>query len=360
MRIAVLILAWVTPALIAGAAGWSGIWGTGSALVEYLIPIPVAGGALHVPSFAVLAMVVASSRGWPDSGRSLLPVIAFGIAAAAMAGMLDFDRLNGWLFTDYEPYGSPVRFDGNALFLFVMTDALWAGIFSLGVGLRPPARSWIALPLVPLTIIAIAGWNYKFGGPEFAIGPTLPGDVRGNQVKLIYTSQPYDEPALLAWLEDSALAPPWTNPNAEHEAIVFTNSLQLMKYVWRDPSDIRGEATVATICRYEEDRSVAIHADYFDCFAGWETVDEAIAGFAAREPAGLGRDVDTWFALARFCDDVDTTEGDARDIKRVGICMGMRRVYPERLSRIAANYGEDSPQFRFVRDEGAARGLTGP
>ena len=32
-----LVLAWITPAFIAGMLGWSGIWGAGSALVEYLI-----------------------------------------------------------------------------------------------------------------------------------------------------------------------------------------------------------------------------------------------------------------------------------------------------------------------------------
>lgn len=273
MRIAVLILAWITPALVAGTLGWSGIWGAGSALVEYLIPMPVAGGALHVPSFAVLTLIVASSRGWTESSRSFLPLIALGIAAAAMTGMLDFDRLNGWLFTDYEPYGSPVRFDGNPLLLFVMTDALWAGAFTLAVGQRPPARSWVALPVVPLAVIAIAGWNYTVGGPEFEIGPTLPGHVRGTQVKLIYTSVSYDESAFLAWIEASALAPPWTNPNVEHDAIVFSDSLQLVKQAWRDPSDIRGEAVVATVCRFEEDRSVVAHPGYHDCFADRETVD---------------------------------------------------------------------------------------
>lgn len=360
MRIGVLILAWITPALIAGALGWSGIWSTGSALVEYLIPIPVAGGVLHVPSFVVLAFVIASSRASADSRPSFLPLIAFGIAAAAMAAMLDFDRLNGWLFTDYEPYGSPVRFDGNPVLLFVVNDALWAGLFTLGTGQRPPARSWLLLPALPLAIVAIAGFNYKTGGPVFEIGPGLPGSARGDQLKLIYTSVPYDETVLLEWLEASALTPPWTDPNTEHEAIVFTNSLQLLKWAWRDPDEVRGETAVATICRFEEDRSIGIHQGYYDCFADRETVDEALASLAAAEPTGLGRDIDAWFALARFCDGVDITGQDGRDIKSVGMCIGMRRVYAERVSRVAVNYGEDSPQFRFIRDEGEARGLSAP
>ncbi len=360
MRIVVLFLAWITPALIAGALGWSGIWGAGSALVDYLIPIPVAGGVLHVPSFAVLSLLVLSSRGRASSSRSFVPWVAFGVAAAAMAAMLDFDRLNGWLFTDYVPSGSPVRFDGNPLLLFVITDAVWAGVFTLGIGQRPPARSWLLLPVVPLAVVAIAGFDYKLGGPVFEIGPRLPGSARGNQLRLIYTSAPYDETMLLKWLEEVALTPPWADPNTEHEAIVFTNSLQLLKWAWRDPDEVRGETAVATICRSEEDRSVVVHPGFYDCFADRETVDEALEGLAARKPTGLGREVDTWYALARFCDDVDVTQGDAHDIKSVGICIGMRRVFPEKLRRIAVNYGEDSPQFRFVRDEGAARGFRVP
>ena len=33
------LVAWPLPALIAGALGWKGIWGSGSALVEFLIPL---------------------------------------------------------------------------------------------------------------------------------------------------------------------------------------------------------------------------------------------------------------------------------------------------------------------------------
>lgn len=53
------LIAWPLPALIAGALGWEGVWGSGSALVDYLIPIPVAGGSLHVPSFLFCGLAAA-------------------------------------------------------------------------------------------------------------------------------------------------------------------------------------------------------------------------------------------------------------------------------------------------------------
>ena len=100
MRTAVLILAWITPALIAGALGWSGIWGAGSALVEYLIPMPVAGGVLHVPSFAVLIVLVLSSRDWAGPRRSLLPLIAGLLPAIATIAAFLISVMKGEGLTD--------------------------------------------------------------------------------------------------------------------------------------------------------------------------------------------------------------------------------------------------------------------
>ncbi len=52
------LLAGALNALAADALGWRGVWGSGPALVDYLIPITVAGGALHVPSFVVMLVLV--------------------------------------------------------------------------------------------------------------------------------------------------------------------------------------------------------------------------------------------------------------------------------------------------------------
>ncbi|ANO52315.1 hypothetical protein BA177_14985 [Woeseia oceani] len=109
MHVLVLILAWITPAAIAGAKGWSGIWGTGSAFAEYLIPVPVAGGVFHVPSFVIAAGVILACRNSTDGLVRYLPVIGFGVLAASLSLMLDFDRLHAWIFTDYQPAGSRSR-----------------------------------------------------------------------------------------------------------------------------------------------------------------------------------------------------------------------------------------------------------
>ncbi|MGB5475093.1 MAG: hypothetical protein WBQ78_16655, partial [Gammaproteobacteria bacterium] len=269
-------------------------------------------------------------------------------------------RLNSWLFTDYEPSGSPFRFDSNPFFLFVTTDALWAGIYSLTIGKASPVRSWLVLPLVPLVVIAGHALAYRTGGPVFKIGPAFPGSSRGEETLMIYTSAPYEEAVFLDWLDTSSLSRPWTNPNAEHVAVVFTNSLQAVKWYWKKDEETGDEDIIATICLYEEDQSVVPYAGYHDCFAGHETAGETLARLTTEESTGLGRDIDSWYALARLCDNVDIPDTPSTDIKRAGMCQGMHRVYPKRLRQFIARYGEDSPQVRFVRAEGAARNLAAP
>ena len=230
MKTALLIAAWLTPALIAGVLGWTGIWGTGSALVEFLIPVPVAGGVLHVPSFAVLLGIVLFLGRRTGSAARWVAVGAFAFCLAAVAAQVDVERLGGWLFTDYQPHGSPLRLDGNPLFLFIATDAFWAGVYALAVAPSPPRAAWLAVPLAPLLVTGIAVTDYGTGGPVFTIGGIFQGPSRGRVTEVVYTSAAYDESLLREWLASKpGFARPWLTPNAEHVALVFSNSLDAVK-----------------------------------------------------------------------------------------------------------------------------------
>ena len=201
MHYVVLVLAWITPAAIAGALGWSGVWGAGSAFGDYLIPIPVAGGVFHVPSFVVAAGVILSSRNSTGHLARYLPVLAFSVLAAAVSLMLDFDRLNAWMFTNYEPSGSPVRFDENPLLLFIATDAFWVGAYALMSGYASPARSWFVLPLMPAAAVAISAFNYQTSGPVFEPGGRTYTRVRGEEIVTVFTSASYDAESFMNWIQ---------------------------------------------------------------------------------------------------------------------------------------------------------------
>ena len=93
MRLIILTLAWVTPAIIAEILGWRGIWGSGSAFGDALIPIPVAGGCLHVVSFCLSAAIVYREHRLPSSTQNILPIIAGKpYSWGQIALQIDYDR----------------------------------------------------------------------------------------------------------------------------------------------------------------------------------------------------------------------------------------------------------------------------
>lgn len=348
MRIALLLAAWLTPALIAGVLGWTGIWGTGSALVEYLIPLPVAGGALHVPSFAVLLGVVFSLERRRAGTARLVAVAAFAACLGALAAQVDVERLGGWLFTDYQPHGSPLRLDGNPLLLFIATDAFWAGVYALGVAPSPPRAAWLAVPLAPLLVIGLAVIDYGTGAPVFTIGGSFQGPSRGQVTEVVYTNAPYDEQRLLQWLESKpGFARPWLTPNAEHVALVFSSSLQAVKS--RRLDALGGADTVATLCLYENDQRVEPYPGLHDCFAGHETTLETLQRLTAAQQTGLGDDIDQWAARVALCRTVEPPPERYFDIERVALCRNMARNFQRVLERAVGRYGEESGQVAYLR-----------
>jgi len=86
-------------------------------------------------------------------------------------------------------------------------------------------------------------------------------------------------------------------------------------------------------------------------------VEKALAALRAREATGLGENVDAWYSLARFCDDVEFSVDAVSDVEREQICRGMVLGFAESLRRFVEEYGEASVQVSFVRSQAASRGL---
>ena len=197
MRLIILTLAWVAPAMIAEILGWRGIWGSGSAFLDALIPIPVAGGCLHVVSFCLSAAILYREDRLPNSIQSMMPIIAGALFIGMIALQIDYDRLNAYLFSDYQPSGFPVRMDTNLLYLFITNDAFWVWLYTLSQGRRPPVKLWAVIPLVPICVICLVVGQYRISGPKFKIGGNFQGKQRGQEIQLIYTSSGFDKEVLL-------------------------------------------------------------------------------------------------------------------------------------------------------------------
>lgn len=160
------VLAWVVPAVVAGALGWQGIWGSGSAGVDYLIPIPVAGGVLHVPSYGLMAVAVARLPHWSARGlqRWRALALALGIAGALMS-----------------VEGPGLRLTQNPVGLFLLSDGLLATLALAAAPQRP--RLQVDLPslvllLAPVALLAAVAWNLSPRSREFNVGAMRqgPGD----------------------------------------------------------------------------------------------------------------------------------------------------------------------------------------
>ena len=91
-----ILIAWPMPALIAGALGWKGIWGSGSALFDFLIPIPVAGGALHVPSFVVCGLIVLNMRFAEEESAARMRAFLIGAVLAGLLMCVSFPPVGWW------------------------------------------------------------------------------------------------------------------------------------------------------------------------------------------------------------------------------------------------------------------------
>ena len=358
MRAIFLMCAWVTPALIAGMLGWPGIWGGGSALTDYLIPVPVAGGAFHVPSFIALVILTSTVHGRETAQTSWLAWGTLALALTAVAAMLDFGRLANWLFTDYRPH-SLIQFEKNPFLLFIASDALWACMHCIGANLRFPRLSTVSLPLVPAVVASALTIVYHGAGAKFDIGPTVPNTTRGQVSQYVYTTTPYDAAVYTDWLQTSSLSKPWFNPNFEHKAILFTNSMDTMQRYWEKDHQAT-DHIVATLCLYEEDKSVEPHSGFADCFEQRPMFAERLEEQLQQTNTGLGKPIDEWFALVQLCDTITLPEKPNLDVTGESRCAGLQKYWQKRVRQLAKRYGTDSPQIKFMQAEVTARGWPQP
>ena len=345
MRLIIILLIWVTPAIIAEMLGWKGIWGSGSALIDYLIPIPVAGGVLHVPGFVIAALVVLKLDKWQGSAAQWVPLIALAVLLLALTLQLELDSLNAWLFTDFEPGSSMLRFGENPLLLFMATDAFWVALYSLLLGQARNLRYMLILPLVPLMTIGAVMLSYKTTAPEFRYGTSVHGETRGDEIVLIYTQNRYNEKLFRDWLNSASnIMPPWDSIDAGHQAVLFTRSMQAVEYARVDDHD----NIVATICRYEENREVIAYFEYEDCFIDRHNFNELMQISRDNTDTGLGRELDEWYAQAKLCDGLQMPAGYVQGVEAIDWCRRLREKFATLQDTISVKYGLDSPQVKFV------------
>ncbi|MCA9504270.1 MAG: hypothetical protein KC616_14370 [Myxococcales bacterium] len=269
-----LAVAWVLPAVLAGLAGWKGIWGSDSAFSDYLVPLPVAGGVLHVPSFLVLVGVVLGTGRGAGTQRtaggdaagpaSWLPVALLAGLLVAGLGLVDLERIWLGMTTDVP---ARLRVERNPLALFVASDAA-IGLLRVQAWRAGPRLGWaLVAPAAVLTLLLLA----SPGREEIRHGRAHPGPSRGDEVRFAWSR--LDSLAALEPIarEYARAYSPDQSVNAEDVAIHFTTSLE--------GAQLGQEAgVVATLCLYEDGTPDRWGAGVVDCFDHESFTDRFIAG----------------------------------------------------------------------------------
>ena len=291
------VVAWVTPAAIAGALGWKGIWGSGSAAADYLIPVPVAGGVFHLPSFILVSLVLFSQ---PSAGRLSGHVRGILLAGtlAGIAMLLDLNNLQLALTTDT----AGGRFwQEQPLGLFIVTDCVIAQLFVRRLGGRWPegTQEWAVSLIVALAIPAAYAAASLQADPRqqtpFVYVGERGTDQRGDERVFYYSKLSLGSDAFRqAAAVVLARHDPRTNLNAEDIAIHFYDSLAAAQAQ-------NNSGAKYTVCLYQDGTATTWNPGNFDCFGNHESFSERLAQASGMQDKSLPQDVRSWLARRDAC-----------------------------------------------------------
>ena len=301
--IAFALVLWVTPAIIAGLFGWPGIWGSGSAFGDLIVPAPITGGIFHVPTFVAALIIARLYQGLSDTAVAFLRPVLIAAALVGLAQLVNLERLYLHLTTDLE--ARAFRLHRNYFGLCLMTDAtvswLWLSAirrptlrwpFKLSIALLPP----VAAAAMILAANPRLGEDFLHGRPGYL-------EQRGDGTFWVYTRLSPDAPgfraAALAFVGDWR---PERRTNIQDLAVYFTNSLHTAREY--DPDG----QPLATLCLYEDGTPPGWHDGRGDCFSTHENFHERIDRLFDELPAELPRDVRNYRVSLTVCSDFEMPE----------------------------------------------------
>lgn len=257
------VACWFVPAGLAAALGFDAVWGGPRVFSDYAMPLPVAGGFLHVLSLGLTIGVLLVGRLLPRSWASLVwgLFVAEGLVGLSLlcdvAG-LAAERLSGG--------GLSLRWQENPLGLFLLNDAVFALLWvAFTPHLRPTrdAKTVVAAVLATLPALALVGLLAK-QDPRLR-SPFLPAALlsRGHDGALgaFYTRLDIASPEVRAEAERALaeLAP--VGGLVQARAAFFFRDLDAARLT-RD-----GTGALATYCYYADGTPSVWHEGRGDCFA---------------------------------------------------------------------------------------------
>lgn len=293
-----ILVAWPLPALIASALSWNTVWGSGSVLIDYLIPIPVAGGALHVPSFLLCGFVVFNTPSSNSKSLSRLRALLIGIALAGLLLLLNLDDMFMAMQTNSSLNSDILQ--ENPLGLFLLSDSLVALGLTLGIVNGPWLRlevTTLLLMLLPSAIPISMTYKYSSADNPFIEGSSRQGSTRNDGVHMVYTSLDVHDPNFHVSAED------WANSihprfmiDEDDVAILFTQNLDAAR-------SFDTTQAVTTLCLYEDDTpSLWLQgAESVNCFERHLSFSEKFTSAYNARPSDEPQDLKDYMSRKDIC-----------------------------------------------------------
>ncbi len=330
-----VLIAWPLPALLAGALGWEGIWGSGSALADYLMPIPVAGGVLHVPSFVLCGFAVLQMPSLSAVGAGRVRAALIGTTLVGVLWLLDLPNiLLAW------QAGSTLLgglWQENPLGLFLASDGALGLLFS---AVRAP-RPWVrldaltaALVLLPCAWPLAVAWPESAGEQPFRRGLGEVGQMRGDETYFVYTRLAPHATGFRKRAETWALAPstmlhPRYDINNEDVAIMFSENLDAV-----NRGDKAGMA--ATLCLYEDGTAPVWLGGPGDCFRDHVTFADRLERALSTRASDDPNEVRIYLVMRELCRSVQTPANSGEtgvEIMSARMCGGLPRMRDELVEK---------------------------
>ena len=329
-----LLVAWTLPAALAGALGWSSIWGSGSAFWDYLILFPTTGGMLHLPSIAVCAALIALRQDGEEPFAALARPLAIGIGLAGVALSLDLSDLHLAATTDVTSYH---LFSENPLGLFLLSDGVLTQLW-LPWRERAPSGGWLVAglfaALAPACLVGFVAYREAPSAHESLLrGTSWEGPARGDEIVTVYSAMGFVAAELEAEMGVDPMRfafPPDQHVNAEDQAIHFFDSLAAAR-------EMRVDAARMTWCRYEDGTPSRWIDGRGDCFSDHLSFSERWEQLRESTDPELSPDVRSFVARRTACANVVLVPDAAFSaVAAQGRCAELPRLREELLARASS------------------------
>lgn len=278
-------------------AGLEGLWGSGSAFADYLIPIPVAGGVLHLPSFIAVSLVLFTQPWTGRLGGHVRGLLLAGMLVGVVV-LLDLDKLQLAATTDM---AGGRLWQEQPLGLFIVTDCVIAQLFVRMLGGRWPdgmkewAGSLIMVLAIPLAYAVVSlKADPRQQNPFVYTGERGTGR-RGDEMAFYYSKLPLGSEAFRQ-AAHALLArhDPRMNMNAEDIAIHFFDSLASAQAQ-------NSSGAKYTVCLYQDGTATTWNPGSFDCFSNHESFSERREKAFNMQNKALPLDVRLWLGRRDAC-----------------------------------------------------------